>query len=974
MKRAALIAVAAALLTLTFMLASVTVGAAEDEPFVIDDMSSASEWSSVAGRVSYMRYGTETEYLSSGDEDTGYLTVRSSEAVSGTPLEVSRAFSERVDLFRYDGIGFYINITDVGVSSSVEYIVTVTLYSRGPSYSYDAACRAGEWVRFDAPIGDYSLRTDIVGISVSVTARTEIESPFTLSFRLDGVEAFGLRDTSLEERFLCQSFESRGGRIVYDEGGFYSLTYSSGRGRILGYPTVRNRDTVSSNDIIRFTVSSIERITAELEVTYLDGSVYTTDTVSVSGGGVATALGFELDGIGNIYSFSLNIYGEAAGEVRLYGVGFLTLPESSGTGAGTVDVCRVLAGGEVNLRGTVPSATVADYIDGDISVFCVPVYGNAEEYISGAEPCVTIDITTRFNITISPSSLPTGYHAMRFVAVICRGEERVMISSPRLPSFADDVGARLPAGRGSIKGMTNSPITAGSAVTVIDVDLPDLFGTALSGRLYSFGGGVYYFDNGYIAGLDGAIKSASLTGTSCILRLRDPNGRVGFNVLSADNETDFSELYAAVDYLTSRYSSVDNGFISGIAVGDSIYTDRYGSETAAAERALTEARALSTVYQIGRGNIAGFRVMLPIGGMFANVDAVCDAADMMRCLSVTMGEFGSVPYDIMITSDAPMGIFDAAASYAGALGRNVPESYYIVYAPKTASSARALFADYAEMYYDACARSEIAGFVLSFNSDGISDADMTAFYEKFYLLDTNEYAAAESYAGIPARDDFPERTHPITVMRGDIAGTIGGVTGSYNIFDFTDSFDTAGWFSFSGDGECLTVRTSSGRALRADAESRGAMYSCAQAPLDLSLTPFLRIEAYDSDAGEYELAVYSDSAVYHAAISLREYSSAYVADLSDFPGVGAVTGISLTPLDGGGTFYLSRVTVCSRTYGDDDVRDMFSASLTGNTDDAGEDNMLEIMAVSLISLAVGAAAVAVIGARSRDGRRHDEQV
>lgn len=974
MKRTAFAVIAVALLILILVPASVTVDAAEDEPFVIDNMASAFEWSSVSGRVSYMSYGVETEYLSSGEDDTGYLAVRNSEAGPGAQLEVSRAFAEPIDLFRYDGIGFYINIADAGITESVEYIVTVTLYSRGPSYSHETVCDVGEWVRLEVPVGGYSLRTDIVGISVTVTARTEDEPRSMLSFRLDGIEAVTLRDTSFEERFLCSSFDSRGGRIVYDESGFYSLTYSSGRGRILGYPTIRNRGGAHERDVIRFTISCTERITTELEVTYLDGSVSTTDGSYVNGGGVATSLCFELDGIGNIYSFSLRVYGEEAGEVRLYGAGILTLPETSAAGIGTVDVCRVLTDGEVNLRGTVPSATVAEYMDGDIAVFCVPVYGDAAEHIASADPCVVIDMTTRFNITISPSVLPNGYRAMRFVAAICRGEERIMISIPRLPSFSEEIGGRLPASRDSIKGMTYAPTAAGAAVTVVDVDLSNLFGTALSGRLYSFGGVVYYFDNGYIAELDGAVKSASLTGTSCILRLRDPNGMGSFDVLSADNEESFSELYAAVDYLTSRYSTVDNGFISGIAVGDSIYTDRYGVDTAPAERALTEARALSAVYQIGRGNIAGFRVLLPIGGMFADADTVCDAAAMLRCLSVAMGEFGTVPYDIMIMSDAPIGIFDAAVSYAGTLGKNAPAGYYVVYTPGDVSDAHSLLADYTDLYYDACERGDIAGFLLSVGEDTVPGEELTAFYENFYLIDTSEYAKAEAYAGVPAHDEIPERAHPITVLRGTSGAAAGDITGSYNIFDFTDSFDAAGWFSVSGDGECLTVRTSSGRALRADAESRGVMYSCAQTPLDLRETPVLRIEAYDSYSGTYELTVYSDSSVFRSDLSLSEYSSSYIVDISGFPGIGGVTGISITPIGGDGTLYLSRVTVCSRTHDDATVRDMFVTPPTGIAGDTGENNMLEIMVLALLSLAVGVAAVAMIGARYRERRRQDEQV
>ena len=143
---------------------------------MLDDMSKTDVWGSVSGTVSYMRYTAETLYLSSGEDDTGYLSVRNNSAVTGAPLEVSRSFDTPLDLFSYNEIGFYINITDPGDGTPVSgYVVTLTLYSRGPSYSFRTECGAGEWTRVTAAIGDYSLRTDIIGISVSVTATAATE-------------------------------------------------------------------------------------------------------------------------------------------------------------------------------------------------------------------------------------------------------------------------------------------------------------------------------------------------------------------------------------------------------------------------------------------------------------------------------------------------------------------------------------------------------------------------------------------------------------------------------------------------------------------------------------------------------------------------------------------------------------------------------------------------------------------------------
>ncbi len=924
---------------------------------LLDDMSSVSQWGSVSGTISFMRYSDETLYLSSGGEDAGYLSVRNNDAVTGAPLEVSRSFDAPVDLFRFDGVGFSINITDPGTAVAIsDYVVTLTLYSRGPSYSYKSSCPVGEWTRITAPIGDYSLRTDIIGISVSVTAvagtpegKDGVDAiPVRLAFRLDAVSASSPRDTAFEEKFLCASFESRGG-ILSAEDGAVTLSHISGTGRLSGFPVIRDRENAASCDMIRFTVTETSQVRAVLEVIYLDGSTYTSDEKTVAAG-VGCALCFLVDDIGSVYSMSLSLAGEGAGKFSLLGVSLVNLPENVSSGIGSLDLCRVLSGGEVNLRGSVPAGTVVDYMDGKIEVYCVPISGEIKSHLETAVPCAEVNMTTRFNINIDPSALPSGYRAMRFLAVIRRKDEVIMIGKATLPGFADDVGAKPPIYGSSIKGLITErcDISAGSAVTFIDVDAGELFGSAASGRIYSFGGRLYYFDNDYITRLDSKIKTASLTGTACFLRLSGSFGGVS----STGTETELLRLYAAVDYLSQRYSSAERGFIGGIAVS--------GSSSSEAT-----ARVMSAIYQIGRGRIAGFRVMLSVKGPLVGDGSAPDSADTVVGLSVSMNRFGSVGYDIVLelpAEESPSLALDAASALTDALPGVTPTSYYVIVAPKSGEvDVKTLLSGYAEEYYEICGRSGLRGLILSLPT--LDDDDFASFSDYFFLLDTDAGGEADAFLGI-APEAVSEAARPRAYRSSAVAADDGGYAG-YDMFDFTDTFDTAGWFSIGG--KCSSVMSNGARALRAD-DCPGIARSFLS-PVDFSSVDRLGITAFAEAEGEFILTVFSTEGCCRAELSLGAVPETRYVDIGELPGASSVTGIALVPKAGSATVFVSGVSLLSRSMTESQLSEHFSAGVGADAATVGEDNLLEVMAVAMLSVAFGVAAVAMIGYGAREKRR-----
>ncbi len=950
------------------------------ESVVVDDMSSASAWTpdGVDCRVDAMHYGTETEFMSSGASDSGYVSVRDYSARTNAPVSVSRTFYSPVDLYAYDYLSFYISVTDSGALGGGDvsgYKVSITLMSGKSVYTYDADVETDGWQLVSAPVGEWNMRSRIESVTLSLTATAPADAAVMIGMRLDALSASGIRDTSFEDRYMCMDFESvTAAHESYDA--FERFLRTTGSASVHCDVSIFDRDAASEAESLRITVSDSAGADIYLELGFDTGETRMSEIRRIPASGIATALYFRVSDIGSLCTLTIHIDTTRAsdgapasgGETRIYSIGLWTPPTVESGGIGSLDTCRVVADG-VNIRGSVPSDVVASYMDGEIAILCIPVYGDAEQYIADAVPVATIDMTTRFNVTTGADALPSAYRAMRYAAVILRGDERILIGSPRFADFSDEVGVHLPVSAGSIKGVSGD----GGAVMTADVVLDELFGTATTGKLYSFGGNLYYFNNEYLAALDGRIKPLSLSGASCYLRICDRRAD-GAHMIGVGDEESFERIYAAVDYLTSRYSGSDYGYIRGVIVGDDVGADICGYDDSVAHLA---AMTVSTVYRIGRGNIAGFEVILPIGGALCAQDRPngVDAADVLSGMSVYMAEFGGVPYSVLTESQFPIEMAGTASSFFSSMESGAPAGQFSIYKPrKRRDDAVSLLRDYIEKYYALAARGDVFAFIYDTSNVKIATDEYAEFMSQLSLLDTDGYASALEFAGVDVEP--PERSHPIRLSTGQVRSISGTLAGSYELFDFKESFDSAGWFSINSDGECTTVKAPFGergnrtRALRADEDCLGMMYSCAFDPIDLSAASVIRLDCRADEDAYFDLIVYSTRGVYRAEMYVRPFGVTYYADISEMAGLDSVTGFAILPRAGSEkrTLYLSDVSICSRTHGDGELYDMYSSSLaSAEGADIHEENMIEIMAVAMAAIAVGASSTALFR-RGREKR------
>ncbi|MCD7831023.1 MAG: hypothetical protein LUI01_01965, partial [Firmicutes bacterium] len=535
----------------------------------LDCFDDADAWEISGGDV-YMlmrKYSTSTFAMASGDDDAGFLFVRDGNLTVGTGLTLKREFDSEMNLYACDGVTISFNFTeaDASFSSDYEYVLTLTLYSDSPSspeYTGSAVIAPdGQWETLTFSLDGWTGRGHVTGVLISLTVSPSDEETAddysTVTLRLDALAATGSADTELTEKFTTPAVYSDGEALIYDG---EALFWSVGDGGSASWSFVFSDEaSVSSHDKLRLVLVSDIPVTLTLELYYRTadadgGSDESAQTASALGDGTFEVIYFDAADVWELDSAVLTVSvdngetGVASANIEIYGIDTLEYPVSVSSGIGSLDSCRMTSDGVLSLGGTIPSSTVAEYIDGRLSVYAVPVYEDVDGTIESAEPIATSDMTTRFKIKIDEDDLPEGYDAMLFVVVIeaeisldsvddsvddsadDRADDgggaetaeetaaedggtedapattetvKVRVGKP-LPISYDGIGAAVFSRSGSIKGICADFLTIDglAAETVVTVDITELLGGGSSGRIYTYGGTVYYFDGSALSSLD----------------------------------------------------------------------------------------------------------------------------------------------------------------------------------------------------------------------------------------------------------------------------------------------------------------------------------------------------------------------------------------------------------------------------------------------------------------------------------------
>ncbi len=939
-------------------------------PLIIDDMFSGEAWSSDGFSLSSAVYTEENSHLASSDTDRGYSVFSSDSVEANTDASLSRIFEEKINLYGYAFLSFDYFISPSDTTSDAVYTMTVTAHAGDTSVSSSFAAAVGEWTNTTLSLSGWSKRSAVDSVSVSVSpSLSSGADAVSVLLCVDNLRAEGTADTVFEDRYMTPAFTAKSGAVNINADGSVSWNRSSYSSLSASISYSSPSEALGDNTL-RAVLSASKETELYLTVFYEDDSTYKSDPIKINADTAPFAYYFSIPSPEKAVRFGFVCDSRSGGTVGIHGIDTLYMPvgTASASTLGTLDVCAFGADGSLNLRGTIASDAVANHIDGTLRIYAVPMYAAAEEVIAASAPIAEATMSTRYNITVEADRLPDGAYAMRYAAVIADGDEIFSVASLRLPD-TDKAGAALPSGTDSLKGITNADISISAGLTELTVDLSALFGSPSTSKIYSLFGELYYFDSAVLAQLDASVKSLSLSGTDVYLRFVSLSDGTP-TLITADTREDFRRLYAAVDYLTSRYSSADFGYVSGAVLGASV-TDT--SEGKASEDAIKSLVASAAVIRgAGTANIAGFRVLLPLGDSFVSLSPTLSSAELsMRLIAFYAEELGLADYGIMWQTDAVSsdnntvgtdGI-DRLNRFAGSLHGTAASFWLVKYTPSDLGypSAASLMRSAVRAYYSLCSQTSPNGFIL--DTYGLPNLVLTdEFFTAFTLLDTNLGAdtAAKLFSGDTSAPVLPAAAEKRAFSRSVTeTSPLSGVStlGQTLLFDYTDAFYTGGWFTLTEGGECMTVKADTGRAMRF---SGGIMLPYAAKPLDISSAPILSFDIYADSERTYTLTVLSKSLSVSAPITVGTDEARISLDLSDFGGASSVTAILLTPTDGAEGFaYIKRIAVGSNTYTSDQLAAIFDESSVGSdTEEEAEKNIVEL--VALISAVAIVSALALV--------------
>ena len=213
-----------------------------------------------------------------------------------------------------------------------------------------------------------------------------------------------------------------------------------------------------------------------------------------------------------------------------------------------------------------------------------------EVLANGDKPLATSKMSSNFSFEIKTEKLGDFALVSKYaIAALSPEGEHILLSPPI--SVSGDFGlAETASGSSNIKGLNSEyiymAVDCGVGYSIIDVYLDRLINSSRSGHLYTIEDTFIYFDSDYVSQLDNKIKNLHAAGCKVYLRLlisadADTSLIPYVNAQIPTEETEFlavtistaeaeKHFFAVVDFLSTRYSQITNGKISGLVLGKNV--------------------------------------------------------------------------------------------------------------------------------------------------------------------------------------------------------------------------------------------------------------------------------------------------------------------------------------------------------------------------------------------------------------------
>lgn len=523
-------------------------------------------------------------------------------------------------------ISFAVNMPDVGTAA---YELRLQIFS-SEIIIFDEICTVDSdgWNAVFADISESVKHlyenSAITKIRIGVRTKNENTLPFTFYF-----SGFSISDNkaSIAYRYITDNYFVYGGALNYNiEDDVYHFNVNTSADAPFIETTSLKPSTFSKANAIRIafidntdcsSVTCYYKIGNESEYSEMNSCTVEIENAVLPESNVISCI-FPMTE-SDITNFRIVFKGcKTDDNIRILAVTPVSAATEANKKYGSIDSCKLSEStGEILIKGTVAGEISEKYSGQKIYIYALDPWQTGDnQTLSDLQPVTQVSVSSDFSVKFKIS----GYTAKKFTAAIRTGTGFIMIDTDKWITNIRQTGntqleERGAPEKGIITEVTEAQII-GSETSYITVDIGKLFSSRTTTVSHEFNDEIYYYNEAEFERLDSEIQSYRYSGIKLFLRivLSAPNDAyIASNMLYTTAQRDITRYYAPnisnevcvkllsalCDMLAQRYSTDENGVISGFIIGKEInraYENFYAGEKTLGEFASCCADLLRIIY------------------------------------------------------------------------------------------------------------------------------------------------------------------------------------------------------------------------------------------------------------------------------------------------------------------------------------------------------------------------------------------
>lgn len=644
-------------------------------------------------------------------------------------------------------------------------------------------------------------------------------------------------------------------------------------------------------------------------------------------------------------SYKLTLKNSSGGSFKIESVKFHYVKTGAPSSSFPCSITRSAVEGDViRIEGKLSKSASVEYMNRDIGLFTLPVAGGVEELVE------TIKSSSKFSFEVPLSSYP---HAAAenyfYVCVIDKDGKGTPISEKRfISAFSPSEGNSAVFG---LHGADAAGVFESNASrAVVDVNLDRLRGGdgyLSSGAVCSRGSGVYFLDASYLGELDRDMKFYESSNVGVYLRFISNKPMRSLSLAydlgkgtggsGKDAEVGMQFYLAVVSFLCERYPNVLSIVLTSGVNSNPVIGQAPGSVW---EYALGTAFLARLTYGAASEKLDNFFVTIPLAENKTTGSFYIEPELLAAMISEAFSSIGPAPWAVMYSSQgASFETLDAIITSARANSTSIPSSSSIFWTPDGSMD----FETVLETFSGICKK--------NMNTAG-SRAAFLSVSSVFSKIDALGYGALKSIMAREKDSALDADAAPLEEFDKN------KFIGKYDLWDFTNSYNSLGWSAAIGADSCATYfkydqttflgGRDNPRVLRfktdGAADSSYGMIICnLKTPLNFLTSPYVEFDfSVESDLPveltflfgsgdkrvEYRFPCLNGAGNYKA-----------VCDLSDFSGLSGSVGrlAIMARSDSSATVDVSKITSLSYDASSDELEAKFKTAFEGAPVDNGSD-------------------------------------